>query len=733
MSQTAELKLVVGLVDKASGPLGKLGGALSTVGKIGGTALLAGAVAGVGALGVALAGGISDAREAAIVFAQTEAVLASTGGASGKTAEQISELAASLSAASGASLFGDDLIQQSSNLLLTFTNIKGPMVDAATSMSVDMAQALGGAPADAAVQLGKALNDPIAGISALSRVGVTFSDDQKAVIASMVETGNVAGAQEVILAELNKEFGGSAAAAAAADGGMAMFKDRMGELAESIGAQVLPMLNSLMAWLNSPEMQASITAITTGLTTGFSTVMTTIQPVVAFVGENLTPILASVAAMLLVTVVPAFLAWSVAAATAATATIVALAPVLLPIAAVGLAVAALALAWSTDFGGIQTKTKEVWDFIVDAVQPVVDALSRFWTEIQPQLLAAWDTIKGGIETAWNAIHGIITTVGGAIADFITTNMDTIKGIIDGAWNVIKGIVEIAWALISGGIKTGLAILSGDWSGAWESIKTTLSRVWDGIKLVVSGATEIVKNVIRLAWEAVKSVTGAAWDAIKSAIATTWDGIKLAVSTAVDTVKSTISIAWDAVKTATSTTWDTIKTAMTTAIDGAKTAVGTAVDAIKAFFTSGWASAQSTIQGVFDTIGGYISGPIETAQGIVDRIIGAIKSTIQGAIDIGNDLIGLINSIPALPNLPSIPGFASGVQNFSGGYAVVGERGPELVNLPRGSDVYSNQQSRQMMTAPIVVNVYPSAGMNERQLADMVITQLDRRSRLARTR
>lgn len=284
---TAELKLEIGVVDKASASIGKLSTSILGLGKtalgIGGTITkaiggiaLGGAVAGIGALSAAIVGGIGDAREAAKVFAQTEAVLKSTGGASGKTAEQISDLAASLSAASGASLFGDDLIQQSSNLLLTFTNLKGPIVDAATAISVDMAQALGGAPADAAVQLGKALNDPIAGISALSRVGVTFSEDQKKVIAGMVETGNVAGAQQVILAELNKEFGGSAAAAAAADGGFAQFQDRLGEMAETVGAMVLPALNNLLGWFNSPDVMGAIEGFVTNLTTGLITVGETV-------------------------------------------------------------------------------------------------------------------------------------------------------------------------------------------------------------------------------------------------------------------------------------------------------------------------------------------------------------------------------------------------------------------------------------------------------------------------
>lgn len=254
MASQAVLELIVNLQDNASKGLGGLGGALKTIGGVAGGAALAGVVA----LGAGIVSGVGDAKEAAIIFAQTEAVIRSTGGAAGVTAQQVAEYSSALSDASGASLFGDDQIAQSTNLLLTFTEIKGKTLEAATAISVDMAQAMGGAPKDAAIQLGKALNDPIAGITALSRVGVSFTDEQKAQIKTMQEAGDMAGAQAVILGELNKEFGGSAKAAAEADGGMAQFNASIGEAFESIGTALLPVLNQFAAWLNKPEVQEGI-------------------------------------------------------------------------------------------------------------------------------------------------------------------------------------------------------------------------------------------------------------------------------------------------------------------------------------------------------------------------------------------------------------------------------------------------------------------------------------------
>jgi hypothetical protein len=101
----------------------------------------------------------------------------------------------------------------------------------------------------ASIQLGKALNDPIKGVTALTKVGVTFNDQQREQIASMVKAGNTAGAQKLILAELNSEFGGAAEAARKAAGGTATLAMRYGEIKETVGGFVSGALTSLSQWL----------------------------------------------------------------------------------------------------------------------------------------------------------------------------------------------------------------------------------------------------------------------------------------------------------------------------------------------------------------------------------------------------------------------------------------------------------------------------------------------------
>ena len=168
--------------------------------------------------------------------AQTAQVLASTGNAAGMTAEQLKALAFQLQNVTN---FSDEVTLSGENLLLTFTNIGRDVFPDATRTMLDMSVALKQDLKSSAIQLGKALNDPIKGITALQRDGVSFTESQKDTIQALVDTGRTADAQRLILAELQKEFGGSAEAARKADGGLIAFKNTLGDLQELFGTGIL--------------------------------------------------------------------------------------------------------------------------------------------------------------------------------------------------------------------------------------------------------------------------------------------------------------------------------------------------------------------------------------------------------------------------------------------------------------------------------------------------------------
>ena len=183
-------------------------------------------------------------------IAQVDAGLRSTGQTVGFTSQQLQKMASDLQAKT---LFGDEVILKDATAqLLTFTNITGEQFAKTQMAALNLATRLDGDLKSASIQLGKALNDPVANLSALSRSGIQFSEEQKAVIKSLAETNRLADAQNIILEELEKQYGGSAEAAAQAGAGpLLQLKNRLGDLTEDIGRLLLPMLVKLAEGLKS--------------------------------------------------------------------------------------------------------------------------------------------------------------------------------------------------------------------------------------------------------------------------------------------------------------------------------------------------------------------------------------------------------------------------------------------------------------------------------------------------
>lgn len=159
---------------------------------------------------------IAETSEAEFAAAQLNATLKSTKGVAGQSAEALNAHAAALSQLS---IFDDDVITGAQSLLLTFTKIQGDTFPKATEAVLNVATAMGTDLKSAAIQVGKALNDPIQGVSALARSGIQFTDSQKLLIEELVNTNKLMDAQKIILAELETQFGGSAKAARDTFGG----------------------------------------------------------------------------------------------------------------------------------------------------------------------------------------------------------------------------------------------------------------------------------------------------------------------------------------------------------------------------------------------------------------------------------------------------------------------------------------------------------------------------------
>jgi len=237
------------------------------------------------AIGAAFRAVINATKEEEQAIAQLEQTLKSTGRYTPELASQMKNYAAELQKVT---TYGDETVIAMQALLLTFTKIGGDEFNRAQKVTLDLATALKTDLKSAALQVGKALNDPVLGMTALSRSGIQFSEAQKDVVKQLVATGDVVGAQKIVLKELETQFGGSAEAARNTLGGaLTALKNAFGDLLEGDfgGGGVkgtTKAINDLTDLLADPEIVKNAKALTNAMITGFGKVLKAISTTVEF-------------------------------------------------------------------------------------------------------------------------------------------------------------------------------------------------------------------------------------------------------------------------------------------------------------------------------------------------------------------------------------------------------------------------------------------------------------------
>ena len=466
--------------------------------------------AALGAVTDFVGGAIEEASAWNSVMAQTEAVVASTGGAAGLTAAEMANMAGEMSAASGQSLFSDDAILGAQNVLATFTNIKGENFGSATQSILDMSQALGMDLDSAAMQVGKALNDPVAGLAALSRSGVQFTADQEAMIKAMVEAGNVAGAQEIMMAELNTQFGGSAAAAVDTYAGQQIvLQEKMADVKQTLGEALMPILmefGTFMADTVVPIIADVVTSLAdwmtsmqeTGTTSGvFDTIRNAIAGIPGVL-ETLNGGLASV----LVFLQPL----TDAATTFGTIFVNAM-------VGAGTAIADYlgSPAVMAYLEGLQTLLTALATTVRDVLVLAFQGAAIAWQLLSDAFTIAWPYIQTVLDTFFS----LVTTVMAAVTGILTVLSKLVKGDFMGAWTTLKTTVGTALEDLWGFFKT----LDKNLLTFFTTIKPEVLKlgtnmiqgVADGIKSGAAWVKDALMAAARAAWSAVTSFFGGGGD------------------------------------------------------------------------------------------------------------------------------------------------------------------------------------------------------------------------------
>lgn len=431
---------------------------------MGKAAVVAAGAAGVGALIATFKVGIDEFSQAAKVGAQTQAVITSTGGAAKVSAKHVEDLAGALMQKSGVD---DEAIQSGENLLLTFKGIRNEagkgndVFDQTTKAALDMSVAMGTDVTTSAMQLGKALNDPVKGMTRLQKVGVTFTDAQKAQGKALEDSGHHLEAQKIILQELQSEFGGSA---------------------EAAGKTLPGQLNILKQNFNNLA----------------GSMVGTLAPALAMVGKFLTqhPALFKAIVITVVALAAAMVALNIALAITAALE----ASVLLPALAV---VAALAA-----FIAIAVLVYKNWDKITAAVNRVVDAIKTGLTSALNWLKTNWPYVVAILTGPFGAALVLIVKHWGAITDAARSALASVKAALSGFVSWLAGIagtigswvgrIVDAFRGLDDPVQAGVAAIKGALNGLVSFLAGLVGRVASEAR-AVANAIKAPINAVLSAW------------------------------------------------------------------------------------------------------------------------------------------------------------------------------------------------------------------------------------------
>lgn len=313
-----------------------------------------------------------------------------------------------------------------------------------------------------------------------------------------------------------------------------------------------------------------------------------------------------------------------------------------------------------------------WDGIKDGARVMGDFIAGVWKGIQDAAKVVWDAIVGYVtfwfniyKTIFDAILAVASAVWNAIwGAVIKPIIDFIVGYFTIMWNVwsyimqwIMALANLAWNWIWGNvIKPVIDLIVGgvQWLGG------IVAEVWNAISAAATAAWNwIWANIIKPVIDAI--VAGAQW--LGGVIAGVWNGVVNAASWA-----------WNGIKSAASGLWN--------------------------WLTGLWNGFTGFMGNIWNGMVNALSGPANAVKNVFSSIGNAIQSGIKGAInwviDRINNMIDMVNGIadkvPGAPKLGRLGRLASGANNYGGGVTLVGERGPEIVDLPKGSNVYSATQS-----------------------------------------
>jgi len=396
---------------------------------------------------------LQGSQDAAAASAQVQAALTSMGDASGKTLEGLQATAEGLRNLTGVD--DDQILKSVTANLLTFGNVSGDVFDRAQASIVDISARLGTDLQSATMLVGKALNDPIKGLGALRKTGIQFTEQQQEQIKAMAAAGDAAGAQGIMLAELERQFGGAAKAAADADIWTPMktaLMDLEGAFEPLIRSVVAPAITAIAGLTKS---FASLPPSMIGVVAVGAAVVAALGPILVGAGAVVSAISAIGAAIAAGGMVAALASFAVAAA---------------PFIAAAVAIGAAVYVFRDDLAPILSAFGKS---ISDAIGPSI-----------PPMMAAARTAFTAFMDTMSALFAIVGPILAALGkQFIVSFGPVLAGVL----RLLGATLTSVFDVVGQTLRVISALLRGDWSGAWNaagslvmSLVRSLGRIVEAI-------------------------------------------------------------------------------------------------------------------------------------------------------------------------------------------------------------------------------------------------------------
>ena len=280
------------------------------------------------------------------------------------------------------------------------------------------------------------------------------------------------------------------------------------------------------------------------------------------------------------------------------------------------------------------------DSIMNIFENVGDILSQVWESV---IKPMWDAFMEVLFTLWNVFN------------------DNIGNVLK-LWETVSAALKKVWDSI---VKP-----------VWDALMEAVKKVWGVFQEYMPEIQRIVDEVfgmIQSLWESVlKPALDAIGSFIQNVLLPIWNTVfTYGILPVVETVFQTIIGLWD---------------------NSLKPIFQGIIDFLGGVFTGDWERIWNGLSGIF---GGIWDGMKELAKAPLNFIINMLNKVIDGLNQVQvPDWVPLVGGKGI--NIPNIPTLWKGTNFTIGGPTLVGEQGPELVNMPRGASVMPAHKTRSVL-------------------------------------